>query len=285
LATRQDWNQHPRFGDDFRKFLDSVVEEFGELPAAAAQEILEEPPAAGQGVVPDSGKKRPRPNAALPGPSPVKKTKVDMGKVLVISEVGDQQKLLECPMLNTKSVGLMLHIKMGPKIYIFNKSLTEVTLREGTTVAGFGRGKFKLREAGDENSDPDKELLYNLEGSSCMVLHNGILTTVKALVAERRKVNPVVKVNYFNLEEAPTAEDPTAFKLKRVNNIFFVPGVAKAMEGAGEGSDGVGEGGVPRGAVSASPRCKQVRPVQCQRGRGPPIAQRSFSRSSGRAMG
>lgn len=163
----QTWFSHETFGDEFKKILDGVHEEFGPQPAAPEAAAATTADAANT-ETPDNRKRR----GGTPSPAATKKVKVDRSKILPIDEIGAEQKLLEVPMLNAKGTGVSLHLKTGNRVFIMNRSEAEVCLPRGSVVAGFGRGKFK-RVGPKETSDNAKEVPYRLEGPDTEVVgHN-----------------------------------------------------------------------------------------------------------------
>lgn len=227
--------------------MEKTVEEFGEPP-------VEQPVAAGQPQPEDggdgpSGEKgkqggKKRAGGALPGPSPSKR-KVGAAKIVEVASVGLESKLLHCPVVNTRSPGLYIHIKLQNKIYVMNTGSAEVTLKRGLVLAGFGKGKFKLRDG--EDPDTDKEILYDLTGPDQLVLMNGQLLELKTVLAEHRKSVPKLALNYFRLEASPEAGKPDNFSLTREHSVYFVPAgnakvVLDAEEEGGEGGEDGGKG-------------------------------------------
>ena len=66
-------------------------------------------------------------------------------------------------MVNVRSPGVSLVIKMGQKIYIVNTSDAEVKLKRGMIVCSFGKGKFKAKE----NIDDDVSgILYEFKSNA-----------------------------------------------------------------------------------------------------------------------
>ena len=160
----QTWFGHAEFGDEFKKILDSIHEEWGEQPANPEPK-KEDGPGPDQK---DAGRKRKI--TGTPGTASSKKaSKVDRSKISTIEEVGDAQKLMEVTMMNAKGSGLCLHIKTQNRVYIFNRSETEVVLPRGSIIAGFGRGKFKRVANNAEDGASAKDVPYILEGPATEV--------------------------------------------------------------------------------------------------------------------
>lgn len=67
------------------------------------------------------------------------------------------------------------------------------------------------------------------------VIVQGQLATLGEVVEERRKSTPTVKLNYFEMEEAPQDGKPGNFTVKRVHDVRFLPAGAPVE---GDGGDG-----------------------------------------------
>ena len=72
--------------------------------------------------------------------------------------------------MNVKATDVFLHVKSNHRAYIYNKSNTVVNLRRGMTVAGFGKGRYKLAEAG-ETIDSNKMILFDVQGPNTEVCY------------------------------------------------------------------------------------------------------------------
>lgn len=106
----------------------------------------------------------------------------------------------------------------------------------GLVLAGFGKGSYKQRAAGEPVGE--KEVLFTLQPET-MVLMGNTLKSVRSVVDGKRSTDPHAKVAYHEMSEASTTEDPSKFDLKLTTRIVFVPtGPAKAKEEEGEGFSG-----------------------------------------------
>lgn len=171
---------HAEYGEKFRKILDAVVEEFGEMPSKEGKE-QRTPSKTGEG---QPGVGTPKRRGTSGGaPSPLKRPRLDASKIVPVQEIGDQQKLMECPLVNVRGSGVLLHIKMGNKLFLFNNSSAEVSLKRGLVLAGFGKGKYKAAVAGEE-LNVDKVVPYVLDGPDTEILMNGTLCTVGFVVED-----------------------------------------------------------------------------------------------------
>lgn len=227
LAFLQEWSSHAVFGDTFRSTLDKIIEEFGEAPSA--QEVKQEESEAGN---PKKRKGRDETQATV---AKCPRSAVPV-KQIPIQSIGSEQVLLETELVNCKNKGLKLQMKAGGKVYVLNTSSTAAKLPAGLVLAGFGKGSYKQRAAGEPVGE--KEVLFTLQPET-MVLMGNTLKSVRSVVDGKRSTDPHAKVAYHEMSEASTTEDPSKFDLKLTTRIVFVPtGPAKAKEEEGEGFSG-----------------------------------------------
>ena len=97
-----------------------------------------------------------------------------------------------------------------------NKGEGTVKLAAWNHPGSFGAGNYKQRQQ-DELYDKEKEVLFQPLHSS-LVLFNGHLATVEALVNQRLTQFPSTKVMYHDMIPAPTADRPHAWQLKRTSS-------------------------------------------------------------------
>ncbi len=55
------------------------------------------------------------------------------------------------------------------------------------------------------------------------VLYNGSFATLRDVVEEQRKLTPKPALNYYKIEDAPTADVPGNFQVARTHSIYFIP--------------------------------------------------------------
>ena len=177
----QDYSNHEEFGQQFKDFLDQLVEEFGLLPADEPKDGKDgkdskdgtEKDGAGKdggkngadGAAEGKGRKRKITAAA----DSAKRPKVESNKLKTIESVGKDGALVETPLINAKIEGVVLHIKPQNKPYIFNNGSQEAGLKAGLILCGFGKGSWKLRDGTTDAGNPQKEILFNLEGPDDVV--------------------------------------------------------------------------------------------------------------------
>ena len=69
--------------------------------------------------------------------------------------------LLETPLVNLKNPNVNLVIKAGSRAFLKNGSDTDVIIKQGLTICGFGKGKFKNRTENPEENAA-KEVLFDI---------------------------------------------------------------------------------------------------------------------------
>ena len=169
----QEYGAHEKFGDEFKNFLDKLVEEFGPIPQDCDKETGKEDKE--QGKDKETGKDsqnnkdgenrtvRKRKNGQG-GNDATKKVKVDTNKIKTIESVGAGGALLETPLINAKIEGVQLHVKPQNRPYVFNTGSQEASLKAGLILCGYGKGKWRLADAQSQESNPRTEVLFNLTG-------------------------------------------------------------------------------------------------------------------------
>ena len=200
------------------------MEEWGPKPAESEEAAAAE----GAENKPENRKKRTKEQT---GPAAKAARAVGADSIMKLDEFKDATVLAECPLSNQKNPGLVFQIHSGSGVksmVLLNKSNTEVRLMQGFIVAGFGKGSWKERK--DDEANKDKEILFDLKPET-FVLQGNQLKVVKDIVNALRMTKPASKVCYHELVDAPTAEDPSAWSLKRTLNVYFVPGKSNVVEG------------------------------------------------------
>ena len=209
----QEWSVHGTHGDDFRSYVDKLIEEFGPAPADPAPASAE--------AKETRKRKTPKDSAGAAGKR-LKLPALEM-KQVPLAAIGEQQILYQCTLSNVKSQGLKLMIKVGGEVWVVNSSQTSapITLSGGYILCGYGKGSYKAKAA---DGNPEKEILYELKAESQVILQNSmLLQEVKNLVLQKRQEKPDISVAYHEMTLDGTDEDPTAFKLATAKEIVFVP--------------------------------------------------------------
>ena len=220
----QEWAIHEQFGEDFRNFVAAIEEEFGPAPAEVINKKEEEKK---DSALPN-GKKRGAAGAVVEPAQ--KKNKVGPDHLVSLDKLGDAGLLMEVPLPHVKADGVCIRVMSGNRCFVVNKGNGAVKLQPGTILAGFGAGNYKQRQL-DELYDKEKEVLFQPLHSS-LVLFNGHLATVEALVTQRQTQFPSTKVMYHDMVPTPTADLPHAWTLKRTHDVVFIPtGKAAVQEG------------------------------------------------------
>ena len=92
----------------------------------------------------------------------------------------------------------------------------------GTILAGFGRGKWIVKEDG---YNEETDILYSLSGYEEKVLHGTDLLELLDVVNEKRTTNPDCRVAYHDMTPIPPSDSLPlgAFKLDVTKEIAFRP--------------------------------------------------------------
>ena len=116
--------------------------------------------------------------------------------------------------------------ELAPKIcadhqlYIVNTQAYDVELPHGAMFVGFGKGKWTTVCEGDAKH----EIPYKLQGSADNVIFNANMTTLGALISQKRLTSEadVARCCYHDLIDDPKDNDQSAFYLRSTQNISYV---------------------------------------------------------------
>lgn len=116
----------------------------------------------------------------------------------------------------------------GQKVFIVNKGTAPVTLKSGSVLAGWFKGKWQLHKAvsGKEVPEPEEaDLLFELTGSSDNVLMGATYMTLGQVIAAKRACAPAdAFIGFHEIQDAPTDSDVKAFKAVRgAHALHFRP--------------------------------------------------------------
>ncbi len=118
-----------------------------------------------------------------------------------------------------KTNNVCLHFRTGGIVYITNESPDEVVLHENLYIAGFPTKNAKFDK---KATSADLSLPFNLTDQDTEVISGTVLTTISALIEEKRKTDPRnAKVCFHVMAEEPSAGRPGNFSLKSRQELFF----------------------------------------------------------------
>ena len=174
VCLLQEYGSHEQFGEEFKNFLDQLVEEFGPIPQDETKDDKDkdkdkekdnkDKDKDGQNNNGENRTVRKR-KTGQSGNDAMKKLKVDTNKIKTIESVGANGALLETPLINAKAEGVQLHVKPQNRPYLFNTGSQEASLKAGLILCGYGKGKWRLADAkSQETGNPRSEVLFNLPG-------------------------------------------------------------------------------------------------------------------------
>jgi hypothetical protein len=149
---------------------------------------------------------------------------VDQSKVVDIKSL-PANPLQEVPF--AKQPALQVKVFVGNKVYVANTGDKDVTIKVGTLLCGYGKGRFARNKHGSFN--PDCHHMYNIKTCDDFVFTTK-MTTVKEVVAEQRSNNLEAKIAYHSMFDL-ASKDKDAFGVKQDHEIFFIPAFASEEEG------------------------------------------------------
>ena len=142
--------------------------------------------------------------------------KVDQSKIVDIKSL-PANPLQEVPF--AKQPALQVTVFVGNKVYVANTGDKDVTIKVGTLLCGYGKGRFARNKNGSFN--PDCHHMYNIKTCDDFVFTSK-MTTVKEVVAEQRSNNLEAKIAYHSMFDL-ASKDKDAFGVKQDHEIFFIP--------------------------------------------------------------
>ncbi len=127
-------------------------------------------------------------------------------------------------------------ITVGSKGWLVNRGEQPATIAAGTHLAGFYKGRW-WHPKGEGDNLTDQDIPFSLASSEDHVLHQGSLVPVGVVIRQKRENQPGgARVDYHDLTDAPSEQDPAAFKLQARHLVAFkletLPGQVKLEEGA-----------------------------------------------------
>ncbi|CAE7275539.1 unnamed protein product [Symbiodinium sp. CCMP2592] len=213
-ALIQKWFHDPIHGSEFRGLVDELAKRYGTL------EDLKTANQAQASSTPSAGSKR-----LGVGPAPAaKRLKFTVSPEQCIAQdkmIGIQ--VAQVPLLNIrvpKDVEpLSMSIRDNGSIYLVNPSTDDVSVPFGTVLSGFGKGKFS-QLAADATLDDRNLLLFHMKGPSDLVVFDGKLMEVQAVLAQRLAAGSAdVKLAYHKTEQV----GGQTWNFTKEHNISFKP--------------------------------------------------------------
>ena len=128
--------------------------------------------------------------------------------------------IVTCPKLHVE-------VCVGNAVYLTNHTDEPLTLKDGTTIAGFFKGKFWSDAAQKGKEDQNLEagpsdVAFSLKASSDRVQLGSKLMLLGSLVRAKRDVAPAdAIVAYHSIVDQPTQDDPAAFRLESKGYTIF----------------------------------------------------------------
>ena len=115
-------------------------------------------------------------------------------------------RFARCFLQSEALVQAHFRVAMGHRAAIQNTGDSATALKRGAILVAFG--KTTWTQLGPEaDYDQQHELLYELKSDQDLVLHNGVVSTLREVVTERRKTHPKCKLAYHTMKDAPGTGD------------------------------------------------------------------------------
>ncbi|CAK9068414.1 unnamed protein product [Durusdinium trenchii] len=217
----QKWRTDSDFGDEFGTWLDNFCEKY----SVAENEQTSQ----------TSPNKNKRDGEEPENPTPVKKNKVEeVGPEFILANDKVQETLLFEAKLQGKD-SLSFQIRTGHQLFVVNSTPSELSVKPGTALVGFGRGSFKLVK--DNEVLSEKAMVFEMSSESLVSL-NGVVSTVSEVLAKQRETKPSAEVCYHKATLVPDKLGVYDFRV--THKVAFVPAAAgknDADQGSGTGKD------------------------------------------------
>ncbi|CAJ1461119.1 unnamed protein product, partial [Effrenium voratum] len=220
------WHDHSIFKGEFREFLQNSENE-------------------------DDGKSKKR-KTNVPGALPSgSKTDGDGDKAAIAEEDFFEPSNLNPLSHEAHLVGsgnlsaVMLVVTVGEGAYLQNTHAEPITIRKGTTLAGYYKGKFWAPTGKEKEEIGPADVLFSLEGSQDCIILGGKYMSLLDTIKTKRSLSPSdAHVGYHTLTDSPSATEPAAFTLSpKQAQVYFkasdFPAKVVKTEGAEAGQDDV----------------------------------------------
>ena len=152
--------------------------------------------------------------------------KVDQSKIVDIKSL-PANPLQEVPF--AKQPALQVKVFVGNKVYVANTGDKDVTIKVGTLLCGYGKGRFARNKHGSFN--PDCHHMYNIKTCDDFVFTTKMTTVKEVVAAEQRSGNLEAKIAFHSMFDLASKDKEDAFGVKQDHEIFFIPAFASEEEG------------------------------------------------------
>ncbi|CAJ1456543.1 unnamed protein product, partial [Effrenium voratum] len=211
------WHDHSIFKGEFREFLQKTRADYP----------LDLPPKTRSSENEDDGKSKKR-KINVPGPSN-------------LNPLNHEAHLVGSGNLSA----VMLVVTVGEGAYLQNTHAEPITIRKGTTLAGYYKGKFWAPTGKEKEEIGPADVLFFLEGSQDYIILGGKYMSLLDTIKTKRSLSPSdAHVGYHTLTDSPSATEPAAFTLSpKQAQVYFkasdFPAKVGKTEGAEAGQDDV----------------------------------------------
>ena len=151
--------------------------------------------------------------------------KVDQSKIVDIKSL-PANPLQEVPF--AKQPALQVKVFVGNKVYVANTGDKDVTIKVGTLLCGYGKGRFACHTNGSFN--PDCHHMYNIMTCDDFVFTSNMTTVKEVVAAEQRSNNLEAKIAFHSMFDL-ASKDKDAFGVKQDHEIFFIPAFSSDEDG------------------------------------------------------
>ena len=113
-------------------------------------------------------------------------------------------------------------ISVGSRIFLSNRQSADVVLPAGLVLAGFYKGKWwQLKGDNDDGVSP-ADFAFDLQDATTPIMLGNKYTTVGTAIKQKRETDPTqATVCYYDLHDAPKADDPSFFRLSVKYRVYF----------------------------------------------------------------
>ena len=204
------WSTSPSSGSAFLAYLEEMRKKFP-LDLPISEDSDKKRNAAGRFIGGESSNKKPK-TGSVQDPSESHVFQIDALPVPFCYEAVTTEKQV------------FLTICPGNRIFMVNKSQQAVTLRAGSVLCGWFKGKWHVVRNPASSGVPDEDIPFELKNSSQHVLMGNQVMSLSQVIASKRQSSPAdAHIGFHSMEDAPTAADKKAFNVIRKTDahLFF----------------------------------------------------------------